>query len=151
MVALDAANAFEPVSATVGGLAADTTYYYRVVATNATGTTAGTMMTFATGPGGAPIVTTGAATRVTATAATLAGSVDPHGSLTTFAFEYGTTNAFGSLSAVDNAGATNGAQAVSLPITGLAPSTTYLFRLVATNANGTTTGAVASFTTGPPG
>jgi hypothetical protein len=151
VVALDAANSPEPVSTTVSGLTADTTYYYRVVATNATGTTAGTVMTFSTGPGGTPIVTTGAASPVAATTATLGGSVDPHGSPTTFAFEYGTTNAFGSLSAVDNAGATDGEQAVSLPVMGLAPSTTYLYRLVATNANGTVAGAVLSFTTGPGG
>jgi hypothetical protein len=33
-------------------------------------------------------------------------------------------------------------------ISGLTPNTTYRYRLVATNANGTTTGVVRSFTTG---
>jgi len=37
----------------------------------------------------------------------------------------------------------------TLPITGLTPGTTYRYRIVATNADGTATGAVGSFTTGP--
>jgi phosphodiesterase/alkaline phosphatase D-like protein len=84
---------------------------------------------------------------VTTTAATLAGTVDPHGKPTTFTFEYGTNGSFGSLSAVDNAGSTDGAEPVSLPIAGLHTGTTYLYRLVATNASGTTVGTVRSFTT----
>jgi phosphodiesterase/alkaline phosphatase D-like protein len=104
-------------------------------------------MTFSTGPGGAPIATTGAATAVTPTGATLAATVDAHGSSTAYTFEYGTTNAFGSISAVDNAGAANGAQSLSLPVSGLQPGTTYLYRVVATNQNGTTTGSVQTFTT----
>jgi phosphodiesterase/alkaline phosphatase D-like protein len=151
VVALDGANGLEPVSAAVSGLSPDATYVYRVVATNATGTTAGVVMTFSTGPGGAPVVTTGAASGVTSTGAKIAGTVDSHGSPTGFAVEYGTTNSFGSISAVDNAGATNGAQSVSLTIGGLTPNTTYLYRLVATNANGTTAGTVGSVTTGPGG
>jgi hypothetical protein len=38
-------------------------------------------------------------------------------------------------------------RSVSAPVTGLAPSTTYHFRIVATNASGTATGADAMFTT----
>jgi phosphodiesterase/alkaline phosphatase D-like protein len=143
----DAAGALEPVAAALSGLSPDTTYFYRLVATNPTGTTFGAVSSFTTGPGGLPVVTTGATSAVTSTAATLAGTVDPHGRQTTFAFEYGTSNSFGSLSAVDNAGSTDGTEAVSLPITGLHASTTYLYRLVATNASGTTVGAVGSFTT----
>jgi trimeric autotransporter adhesin len=147
VVALDDADALEPVSATLSGLAPDTTYYYRLVATNATGTTLGAVMTVTTGPGGAPIVATGDASAVTATSATLAGTVDPHGASTAFAFEYGTTTSFGSLSPVDNAGSAPGSQAITLPITGLQPGTTYLYRVIATNPNATTTGTVHSFTT----
>jgi hypothetical protein len=146
VVALDDGDGLESVSATLTGLSSDTTYYYRVVATNATGTTVGAVRSFSTGPGGPPVVATGSAA-VTATTATLAGTVNPHGSPTAFAFEYGPTNAFGSLSAVDNAGAGNGGQPVSLVIGGLAPNTTYRYRVVATNADGTTTGSVQSFTT----
>jgi phosphodiesterase/alkaline phosphatase D-like protein len=147
VVALDDADAPEPVAATLTGLAPDTTYYYRVVAANATGTTSGAVLRFSTGPGGLPAVTTGDATGVSASGATLAGTVDAHGAQTAFAFEYGTTNAFGSLSAVDNAGDGNAVQQVTLPISGLQPGTTYLYRLIATNANGTTFGDVHTLTT----
>jgi hypothetical protein len=149
VVALDNANAPEAVSAALAGLTPDTTYYYRLVATNATGTTFGAVSRFSTGPGGAPIVTTAAATAVTGTTATLAGNVDAHGSQTSFAFEYGLSNAFGSLSAIDNAGDADGTQSITLPLTGLTPNTSYRYRIVATNANGTSSGAVQSFTTGP--
>jgi 6-phosphogluconolactonase (cycloisomerase 2 family) len=147
VVALDDADVLEPVTATLTGLAPDTTYYYRVVAANATGTTSGAVLRFSTGPGGLPAVTTGVATDVSASGATLAGTVDAHGAQTAFAFEYGTTTAFGSLSAVDNAGDSNAVQQITLPISGLSPGTTYLYRLIATNPNGTTSGDVHSFTT----
>jgi phosphodiesterase/alkaline phosphatase D-like protein len=74
--------------------------------------------------------------------------VNPNGTETTYTFEYGTTTTFGSLSAIDNAGDSNALQSITLPITGLAPNTTYRYRIVATNHNGTTTGIVRSFTTG---
>ena len=147
VVALDAANQPEAVSSAIGGLNPSTTYYYRVVATNASGTTTGAVMSFTTGPTGPPSVTTGAASNVAALAVTLSGTVDAHGEPTSFAFEYGTTNSFGSLSAVDKVDPVAGPQAVSLMVTGLTPSTTYRYRLVATNADGTTAGTVASFTT----
>ena len=147
VVGLDAANVPEAVSASLTGLASNATYFYRLVATNATGTTTGAVLSFTTGPASAPVVTTGTASGVTAGGATLAATVDPRGSQTTFAFEYGTSVSFGSLSAIDNAGSTAGVQNVSLPLAGLAPNTTYLYRVVATNAIGTSTGVVQSFTT----
>jgi phosphodiesterase/alkaline phosphatase D-like protein len=143
----DAAGTLEPVVVPLSGLAADTTYFYRLVATNGAGTAFGSVSSFTTGPGGAPIVTTGAASGLTSTAATLAGTVNPHGEATTFAFEYGTTTSFGSLSAVDNAGSTDASEPVTLAIAGLQSGRTYLYRLVATNATGTTAAAVMSFTT----
>jgi hypothetical protein len=147
VVELDSASSPEPVSATVAGLASNTTYLYRVVATNASGTTSGAVMSFTTGPGGPPVATTGTASSITPTAATLSGTVDPKSSQTSFVFEYGTTTSFGSISAVDSAGSTPGVQSVSLPVSGLRPSTTYVYRIDATNANGTATGVVRSFTT----
>ncbi len=150
VVALDDASVPEPADASLSGLQPDTTYYFRVVATNANGTSAGVVRSFTTGPGGAPIVTTGAASDLIATSATLSATVDAHGSPTAFAFEYGLSNAFGSLSAIDSAGASSGASTVSLPIGALAPATTYRYRIVATNANGTSAGASRTFTTPPP-
>ena len=67
-------------SATLTGLTSDTTYHYRVVATNAAGVTRGSDRTLKTdarpGPPGA---TTGSARNVTAVGARLSASVDPNG------------------------------------------------------------------------
>ncbi len=136
-----------PVTAPVTGLSTLTTYYYRLVATNLAGTTFGTVGSFTTGPGAAPAVTTGAASSVTASGATLTATVDAGGQQTVFTFEYGPTTIFGSITATDNASPTAGPQAVSLPVAGLQAGTTYLYRIVATNPTGTTFGAVASLTT----
>jgi hypothetical protein len=139
-----------PVSAMLTGLAPDTTYLYRIVVKDGAGNGYfGAVLSFDTGPGGAPIAATGAASSVTSSGATLAGTLDPHGAATAFTFEYGTSLSFGSISAVDSAGGGNGARSVSLPVSGLAPNTTYYYRLVAANTSGTTSAAVASFTTGP--
>jgi hypothetical protein len=97
-----------------------------------------------------PAATTGAATAVTATTATLNGTVSPNKESTTYRFEYGTTTAYGSLTPAGTSSG-NASKAVSADITGLAPSTTYHFRLVATNPSGTATGADAQFTTLPAG
>src|SRR5918992_553721 len=60
------------------------------------------------------------------------------------------TTAYGSQTPAGTSGG-NADRPVSADITGLAPSTTYHFRLVATNASGTATGADAQFTTPPAG
>ena len=95
---------------------------------------------------GAPAATTGAAGAVTATGATLNGTVSPNKEDTTYRFEYGTTTSYGSQTTPGTQGG-NPTKAVSANVSGLAPSTTYHFRLIATNASGTATGADAQFTT----
>jgi phosphodiesterase/alkaline phosphatase D-like protein len=149
VVELDSSISVEPVSASLSGLTPNSTYFYRVVASNAAGTSAGAVESFATGPGGAPIAATGAATGVTVSGASLSATVNPDGLQTSFTSEYGQGNNFGSLSAVDNAGSGQGSESVTLPISGLLPNTEYVYRVDATNADGTTAGSVASFTTPP--
>ena len=97
-----------------------------------------------------PVATTGVATSVTATTATLNGTVDPNKESTAYWFEFGTTTAYGNQTAAANAGPANAAKSVSADIAGLAPNTTYHFRLVAKNASATVAGADATFTTGTP-
>jgi phosphodiesterase/alkaline phosphatase D-like protein len=107
-------------------------------------------MRFTTGgPGAAPATSTGAATATTNTTATLNGTVDAHAIATVFTFAYGTSPSnLNTITAVDNADtAANGPQAVALPVTGLAPGTTYYYRLIATNALGTSLASIRQFTT----
>ena len=98
-----------------------------------------------------PAATTSPATQVTATTATVNGSVDPNKQDTTYRFEYGKTNAYGSSTPVQGPVKGNSAKSVSAQLTQLAPSTTYHFRLVATNTSGTAQGADRTFTTLAPG
>jgi hypothetical protein len=98
-----------------------------------------------------PIVSTGSASSITGSSATLGASVNPNGLATTAIFEYGTTTSYGSTAAITlspNDGVS--AQLVNSSISGLTPNTTYHFRVVATNSSGTTTGADNSFVSGLP-
>jgi hypothetical protein len=90
----------------------------------------------------APDAVTGSATAVTASSATLGGTVDAHGVPTSYWFEYGTTTAYGAKTAAADAG-TDAAASLS----GLQPATTYHYRLVAANSGVTRPGADATFTT----
>jgi hypothetical protein len=93
-----------------------------------------------------PKATSGSATQITYDSATVDGSANPEGAATEVYFEYGTSTSYGSNSApIPLNGSTT--QAVSAPLTGLAAYTTYDFRVVAVNANGTTYGANAHFKT----
>jgi hypothetical protein len=95
---------------------------------------------------GQPSATTGAASGVTATTATLNGTVFANKESTTYRFEYGTTTAYGSQTPTGTSSGNSG-KSVSAGVTGLAPATTYHFRLVATNPSGTAAGADMTFTT----
>ena len=94
-----------------------------------------------------PGASTGEATNVTASSATLNGAVNPNKEDTTWWFEYGTTTAYGSKTADVVAPGSNSGNAVSADITGLQPGTVYHFRLVAKSAGGTDFGADKTFTT----
>jgi len=101
----------------------------------------------------APVASTAGATAVSATSATLAGTVDPNGFTTTYHFDWGTTTAYGERSPAPDASAGSGSapSPVTQVLTGLTPGTTYHFRLVASNcascSNGTVDGSDMTFTT----
>jgi hypothetical protein len=98
-----------------------------------------------------PAAQTGAASALTTTTATLAGSVTPNGRATGRRFVYGTTTAYGSATAVQDAGAGDAAAAGDAAISGLTPATTYHFRVEAIREGAVVavTGADATFTTPP--
>ena len=95
-----------------------------------------------------PYVSTMAASAVSVTAATINGSVNPNNQATNYYFEWGTTVAYGNTTSTTSAGSGNTAVAVSANLTGLISGTTYHFRVVAINPDGTSNGNDLSFTAG---
>jgi hypothetical protein len=94
-----------------------------------------------------PGVSTGAAESVGYGSAVLVGSINSHGSNTSYYFQYGPTAAFGAQTAVGDSGAGVSTVKVSVPVTGLQPITVYHFRLIAVNAAGAATGGDRAFKT----
>ncbi len=95
-----------------------------------------------------PGVDTGAASAVSYGSATLKGTIDPHGSNTTYYFQYGETRAYGAQTPLADAGAGTRSVRVSAAIAGLKPLTVYHYRLLAVNAAGAATGSDRAFKTG---
>jgi streptogramin lyase len=147
---VDSDSSDHPVSQTLAGLRAGTTYHYRVVATSSIGTTMGDDLTFTT-PLPPPGALTGSASAVAETTATLNGTVDTYGSPTTYHFDLGLTSAYGSQWPESDAPVIDGSgpQALAQPLAALTPDTTYHYRVVATSAVGTAEGADTTFTTPP--
>jgi hypothetical protein len=102
-------------------------------------------------PPNPPAVVTGSVSELRETAVHLNGTVNPEDSeVTSCTFEYGTTEAYGTSVAcpsLPGAGITPVAE--SIAVSGLERATGYHWRLTATNANGTTSGADGTFTTLP--
>jgi streptogramin lyase len=136
----------QAVSAPIAGLTPQSTYHFRVVAANASGTTAGADQSFTTAAP-PPSVGSSAASGVDHQSATLQANVTANSLATTYYFEYGPTTTYGTQTATSSAGSGSTPQAVSAPIAGLTPQSTYHFRVVAANASGTTAGADQTFTT----
>lgn len=93
-----------------------------------------------------PVATTGDAGAASATGVTVNGAATPYGPAS-YHFEYGTTTSYGSTTASTDLPQGNSSVPVSANLSGLAPGTTYHYRLVVTNSDGTTTGEDKTFTT----
>lgn len=102
-----------------------------------------------TGVNTAASVTSGAASAITQTTATVAGTIPSIGcsAITAYGIEYSTTNNFptgtGTQTAATNLSGINFSSALS----GLTANTVYYYRAYVTNAGGTTYGSQLSFTT----
>ncbi len=99
--------------------------------------------------GSAPSVVEESSLDVSSTSATLAAEINSGGAATVYRFEYGTSDAYGSSIPVAGGeiAASTSAAAVQAHPQGLQPDTTYHYRVVATNANGTVEGEDQTFTT----
>lgn len=95
----------------------------------------------------APGVSTSPVSGLSATAATLDGEVAANGPSASVHFEWGTTSAYGSSTSAQSLPAGVSAEPVAARLEELAPGTTYHYRLVATNQDGTSRSADATLTT----
>ena len=147
---------FDPRTGTISGTptAAMAAKVYTIYAQNSAGTTTTTLTLTIAGP---PTLTTSAASNVTSGGATLNGTVNANGGTTSaLTIKYSTSQAdvdagngtSATVSPVSVSG--NTVTAVSAAITGLTASTTYYFRVSATNVAGTTNGSTLSFKTSAP-
>jgi hypothetical protein len=140
-------NKEQLVSETVSGLEVGTTYHYRLVATNASGTVYGNDHNFNTMP--ALLIDAISARHQTKSSAILQAYVDPLASATVYHFEYGTSTQYGHSTPQESAGSGTQTSLEEAEVTGLEPETEYHFRTVASNANGTVTGPDQVFLTEP--
>ena len=142
-------------SGRIGTLEPNTTYKITVTNTDAEGTSEPSApdeaksLSFEEEAVLLPIVITEAPTEVTETSASLNAAVNPQGEeLGVCQFEYGTSESYGS--SIACASVPSEAETpvpVSAPVTGLAPETTYHFRIVAGSEGGTSYGSDQTFTT----
>jgi hypothetical protein len=135
------------VSAAVTGLSANTTYHFRISATNPDGTSKGSDETFKTLPN-PPTVVTGTASSLTQTTVTLNATVNPNGGeVSQCNLEYGTTTSYGSSAPCSVPPGASSAVAVAASVGGLSAATTYYFRIVAANPGGPSYGVDQTLTT----
>jgi hypothetical protein len=141
-------------SATLSGLVSNTTYYYRAVARNSSGTVYGNTLSFTTGytstvttntVSTAPTATTLLATEITGTTAKLNGLVfTSAGQYSNAWFEWGTNTSLGNRTQSFGVGALPAVKHSDF-ITGLTPGQTYYYRIIAENPYGKTYGTIVSF------
>ena len=142
------AGTFQPPAATFGAGESGET-----VLTNIEATGTNTDFFFARFHGGgveppaAPLIDLLPASGLSATALTFNARIDSRGQETSMIIEYGPTTAYGTSVPVTAVPAGFGTTDRSLGLTGLAPLSTLNFRIVATNAAGTTTSANQAITT----
>ena len=128
-------------SQAISGLSANTTYHYRIVATNSAGTGLGIDKTLVTA--GPPTISGGEVfPESSGEVALLKALVDPNGQSTTYQYEYGTAIFFPTyVVPIPAASAGSGFEPVTVEqkITGLTPGEKYYWQISATNAGGKVT------------
>ena len=141
------------------GLIPNSTYHYRIVASNAAGDAIGDDVVFnasvgggvtSTSPTAKPNVDTGAAVAIGTQSATLLGKVNPNQGTTLVQFEYGATESYGRKTKTLGVGNGSTFADVALPAEDIAPGTTMHYRLLASNSLGMSAGEDRTFTTKSP-
>jgi phosphodiesterase/alkaline phosphatase D-like protein len=124
-----------------------TLYHYRLVAIQNGKTYRGKDLTYRTPGTQQPLCQTGAATRISATSAKVDGRLNPLGEAAQFYFEYGVDADYGQRTAPASAGQQIAPRLVFATLRNLKPATAYHYRLVGTNASGTSYGEDSTFRT----
>lgn len=142
----------QDVSMGIIALTPGTTYFFRITARNTAGETQGNEQQFTTAAaptpyGAPPTVVTGPATSVTQASAVLTGTINPNGSQSAYAFQFGLTTTYGTVTPATQAGSGSVPVPAAATVAGLQPSTNYNFRIVGANAAGFLFGANATFRT----
>jgi hypothetical protein len=147
-----------PVAAVLTGLNVGTVYHFRVVAENEAGATTGSDQSFTTTPS-APVDVM-FVTKISDSEAVLHAQINPLGNDTHYYFQYGTQSCQATPAGCTRIPAPPGQDigagttdvAGEAKVTGLAPGTIYYYRVIDSNALGTTAGPERTFTTQqPPG
>lgn len=142
-------NQLDLVSAIVSGIKAQTTYHFRIVATNTTGTTYGRDHTFVANVG-IPIISTPSVSAATTSSVTVTAKINPSGLATQAQLDYGTSTTYGQQTPPQQLSSGQVPVAFAATLAGLAPKTLYHFRVDTTNAAGTSLGTDISFGLFPP-
>jgi hypothetical protein len=123
-------------SEALGELSEETTYYFKAVADNASGSaTAGNVQSFTTaGPPGPPVVSNVGVASVTEASATIEFTINPDGADTSYVIEYGPDSGYGRSTAPVDIGSGDEPQLLTRTLTGLEPGSTYHYAVVATNS-----------------
>jgi hypothetical protein len=119
------------VSTGATGLVPGTLYHFRMLATNKFGTSFGTDHQFRTGGHPPAAATTGPATAIGKSSATLTGTVNPNGEATSWTFQYGLTTGYGYQVFGGVLPASSAPATVTWSLQGIEPGVLFHYRLIA--------------------
>lgn len=133
-VAIPEGGTNAPVSVSLGDLQPDTTYHYRLQASNGNGTNPGDASQDREFTTSGPGIHSESASFVTSGSASLGAAIDPNSASATYYFQYGTTLAYGANVPAPpglELGSSKGDLNVGIHLQGLQAGTTYHYRVVA--------------------
>ncbi len=134
-------------TSTLTGLTAGSLFHVRAYATNSVGTAYGVNLSFTT-LGKSPESITQPAANIGSSEATLNGTVNANDLSTAVTFDYGLSTSYGQTTTAAQSPLTgNSIKNVSASISGLAPGTTYHYRVKSVNSIGTAYGNDLTFIT----